>query len=182
MLWIMLALVAIAVLIVLTATQGKGAAKASAGPLPYGPGEPLFSAAERSFLGVLDQALGPQYRVFGKVRIADLVTINAGLSRSAHQGALNRIASKHVDFVVCTAQDMKIICAIELNDSSHSQRKRRQRDDFVAQVFTTVGLPLLTVPAQATYQIRQLRAAFHDAVGVPVPMEPSTVQSSRAPS
>jgi len=30
---------------------------------------PLFTAAERSFLGILDKAVYGRYRVFGKVRV-----------------------------------------------------------------------------------------------------------------
>lgn len=39
--------------------------------LAYAPAKTLFTPAERSFLGVLDEAVGNDYRVFGKVRVAD---------------------------------------------------------------------------------------------------------------
>lgn len=44
----------------------------------------LFTAAERSFLGVLDQATAGRYRVFGKVRVADvLLPVRWGSSASS---------------------------------------------------------------------------------------------------
>jgi Protein of unknown function (DUF2726) len=42
---------------------------------PYTKNQFLFSPAEYSFLGVLEQAVGREYRVFGKVRMADIVDI-----------------------------------------------------------------------------------------------------------
>ena len=81
--------------------------------------------AERSFLGALDQAVGPDHRVFGKVRVADIAVVRPGLGQSARQGALNRIAAKHFDFIVCRAGDLAVVCAVELNDISHSGKRAR---------------------------------------------------------
>ena len=63
---------------------------------PYVPAKTLFSAAERKFMTELDMAVGLQYRVFGKVRIADVATVKQGLSRSSHQAALMTPAPKSV--------------------------------------------------------------------------------------
>lgn len=62
---------------------------------PYELEEKQFSPAERSFLGGIDQAVGTEYRVLGKVRIADLAKLKPGLSNSTRQAAINRIGSKH---------------------------------------------------------------------------------------
>jgi Protein of unknown function (DUF2726) len=131
---------------------------------PYQRGKPLFSAAERSFLGVLDQAVGPDHRVFGKVRIADLAAVKLGLSRAAWQGALNRIAFKHFDFVVCRCSDLSVVCAIELNDQSHSSQRAQARDALVADVCKTIQLPLLVVPAKSSYSLQDVRAQFLSAI------------------
>lgn len=88
--------------------------------------QPLFTAAERSFLGVLDQAVGTEHRVFGKVRIGDVAEFKPGLSNAARQGALNRINSKHFDYVVCRTNDLSVVCAIELNDKSHASQKKHK--------------------------------------------------------
>lgn len=73
----------------------------SSDAFPYQSKISLCSPAERSFLGVLDQLLSEKYRVFLKVRLADLIEIQKGVTKSARQNALNRIIRKHVDFVVC---------------------------------------------------------------------------------
>ena len=57
----------------------------------------LFTAAERSFLGVLDQVSAGRYRVFGKVRIADVITPAKGLDKSTWTSVFNRIKAKHFE-------------------------------------------------------------------------------------
>ncbi len=107
----------------------------------------LLSAAERHFLVTLDQAIGSEQRAFAKVRVADLVTLKPGLSQKARRGALNRVAAKHFDFVVCAA---------ELNDSSHDTPRAKQRDELLAAVCRQVGLPLVMVRAAASYSAAAL--------------------------
>jgi hypothetical protein len=45
----------------------------------------FYSEAERSFLGVLDSILNEDWRVFGKVRVADVLTPEKGLSKVSDQ-------------------------------------------------------------------------------------------------
>lgn len=88
---LLLVAVAFVVLNVLAALKKKQGGTGVVG-FPYQPAKALFSPAERSFLGVLDQAVGPEHRVCGKVRVADVALVKSGLGNSARQGALNRIA------------------------------------------------------------------------------------------
>jgi len=159
---LLLVAIAIVVLIVVAALKKNQGAAGALG-FPYQPAGTLFSAAERSFLGVLDQAVGTEHRVFGKVRVADVALVKAGLGNSARQGALNRIAYKHFDFLVCRSDDLSVICAIELNDKSHAGRKAQNRDELLANVCRAIGLPLLTFPAQAAYSPQDVRARFQAA-------------------
>src|SRR5690242_17227081 len=64
--------------------------------------EVLFTPGERSFLGVLEQALGRRYRMFGKVRLGDVVKPANGLSNSKRFAAQKKSNRKHVDFLVCS--------------------------------------------------------------------------------
>ncbi len=160
---VLLAIVVFVVFIVLAALKNKQGGSGKLG-FPYQPAKPLFSAAERSFLGVLDQAVGPEHRVFGKVRVADVATVKSGLSNSARQGALNRIAAKHFDFLVCRSGDLSVVCAVELNDKSHASQRAQARDELLANVCRVINLPLLTVPAKAAYSPQDVRAQFLAAV------------------
>lgn len=127
---------------------------------PYERQAALFTPAERSFLGVLQRALGDEHQVFGKVRLADLIKVKRGLGNSSRQIALNRITRKHVDFVLCSAHDLSVVCAIELDDSSHKKASRQRRDDFVDKAFGAAGIPLLRFPVKQSYTVPEVQAAF----------------------
>ncbi|MBK7416472.1 MAG: DUF2726 domain-containing protein [Dechloromonas sp.] len=108
---------------------------------PYALGDALFTPAERSFLGVLDQAVGNDFRVFGKVRVADIVAVAKGTPKPQWQSAFNQISAKHFDFVLCRPNDLKPVCVIELNDQSHAKENRQGRDKFLESICTAAGIP-----------------------------------------
>lgn len=157
--WIvLLVLVAVA----LAALKGKagGIGAGGTGGFPYRPAKALFTPAERAFLGVLDQAVGPEHRVFGKVRLADVASVDGSLRGGARQVAFNRISAKHLDFLVCRRADLAPVCAIELNDRSHAGRDAQMRDVVKAGVCQAIGLPLLSVSARRAYSVQALREQF----------------------
>ena len=90
----------------------------------------LFSPAERSFLGVLSQSVGKDAQVFGKVRVADILTPEKGMTRSEWQKSFNKISGKHFDFILCNSSDLSVLCALELNDSSHNSKKDKKEIVF----------------------------------------------------
>ena len=47
----------------------------------------LFTKAERSFLGVLAQAVGDQYQIMGKVRLSDVIKPGGKNDQSGWQSA-----------------------------------------------------------------------------------------------
>lgn len=119
--------------------------------------ETLFTPAERSLLGVLEQALDTSYRVFGKVRLGDLVKPAKGSSNSKRVSALNKVNQKHVDFVVCTATDLAVVGVVELDDQSHGREDRAGRDVFVDQALSGAGIPIARFSAKRGYQIQDVR-------------------------
>lgn len=123
---------------------------------PYQKEPHLFSPAERSFLGVLDQAVGNQYRVLGKVRLADVIKVS-GVNGRGWQSAFNRIQSKHVDFVVCDANDLAIQSVVELDDQSHERATRHGRDEFLDKAFQAAGVPVFHFSAKRSYVVAEVQ-------------------------
>ena len=117
----------------------------------------LFSAAERSFLGVLDQASADRYRVFGKVRIADVIAPVKGLDKSTWATVFNRIKAKHFDFVLCDPRTLEVKAVIELNDKSHTRNRAVARDELVGRACADAGLVLRMVKAQRNYSTEAVR-------------------------
>lgn len=135
----------------------------SAVSLPYRRAR-LFSAAERSFGGALEQAVGGRFRLLSKVRLADVLHTQPGLSASARATAFNRIAQKHADFVLCDPQTWEPVLVVELDDRSHARADRQQRDAFVDAALAAAGLPILRVSCQASYGLPELSARVAQAL------------------
>jgi hypothetical protein len=150
---LLLALLIIAALVVLALTKKS----ANSEEFPYELNEQLFSPAERSFYGVLNQAVQDKAVVFGKVRIADILRPSKGLSKSKWQAAFNKIKSKHFDYVICSPDTLSILSVIELDDKSHSKVNRTKRDKFIEGACSAAGLKLYRLKASATYNINELR-------------------------
>jgi len=157
MVWIIVAVMGVAIgLFFLARRSEKG--KPAQTALPYQKTEGgLFSHAERSFLSVLQQAVGKHAVVFGKVRVADVVQPKASLGRHARQTALNKIAGAHFDFLLCDIEDLSVACVIELSDGSQPSKQRQQHDAFLKEVCAAAGVPLIQVPAQSAYIISAVK-------------------------
>jgi len=120
---------------------------------PYRLRGPLFSAAERSFYGVLSLACADKAIVFGKVRIADIIEPEAKLNKSEWQTAFNKISRKHFDYVLCKPNDLSILAVVELDDQSHNSTKQKERDALVEGACLKAGLVLHRFKASNNYSV-----------------------------
>ena len=99
-----------------------------------------------------------------KVRLADVFGIKKGIERRDRQRALNRITSKHIDFLLVQSSDGRPLLGIELDDSSHEEEDRIARDSFVDSVFSCAGLPILHVVAKAAYDPNEVHRQIDEAL------------------
>ena len=132
---------------------------------PYEKAPVLFTPAERNFLGVLEQAVNGHHRIMGKVRLADVVNVKSGISRSEWQKAFNRIQSKHLDFVVCDSSTLAIKFVIELDDKSHDQSPRQDRDAFLDNALKAAGVRVLHFTVRRTYSVQEIQNILRTTTG-----------------
>lgn len=154
----------IIVAVLLLATRRRHADGESADRLPYVLSGRVFSPAERSFLDVLEESLGDEFRVFGKVRAADVLGIASCQTRAAWRQAAEQMSARHFDFLLCRKEDLTPVCAIELNEAPRQRGKRRRRDDFLHSACAAAGLPLVFFPAQQGYLPDEVRGAVAAAL------------------
>jgi hypothetical protein len=109
--------------------------------LPYQKKEYIFSSAEFRFYKALREHLDHQYAICPKMRLLDIFHLPKDTKR--YQVHFNKIARKHVDFVICHSNSMSPICAIELDDSSHRRAKGIERDNFINSVYNSAHFPLI---------------------------------------
>lgn len=96
-----------------------------------------------------------------KVRLLDLVEPRKG---EKYMSYLGKIQSKHVDFVLCD-QDLRIKAILELDDNSHNQQDRKERDLFVDEVLQSVGYRVI--------RTRSITEATLDPLKPAKPTEPA---------
>ena len=91
----------------------------------------------------LNHDIGPIV-ILSKVRLADIVQVNAAINKQNY--FLNKIAYKHIDFVVLSASPaLDLICTIELDDYTHNSPDRQRRDEFVNNVLADCGVKLYRI-------------------------------------
>lgn len=98
----------------------------------------LMNNSESSFFHVALKTLPEGYFIFPKMRIADIIETKNG---AGYYKQRNKILPKHVDFVVCD-KNLRTVCAIEIDGTSHDTPERRERDELVEYIFEYVGIPL----------------------------------------
>ena len=130
------------------------------GESPYEAKGNLLTPAELKFLAVIDQVLGSHYRIMAQVRLADVLKVKGGLDNSTRSSAFNRIKAKHLDFVACDPSDMSVKFAIELDDSSHKQAKRMERDAFLNDAMQSAGIPLHRFAVKREYDQQEVYDKF----------------------
>jgi len=143
-----------AILRLLGVNRGRDGVLLGGKELPYRVRDDFLSLNEVSFYHILSSIVGSRAVICPKVRLADVFFV---ARRDEYLSHYNRIAQRHVDFLLCKPDSMKPFLGIELDDSSHSNSERRSQDEFVNQVFQTAGLSLLRVRCQREYNSRELK-------------------------
>ena len=128
---------------------------AGPGRMPYFKRPSLVTKSELRFYKSLHKAVLDDYEIFAMVRIADLIRVEKGSVNGRKW--LNKILSKHIDFVLCDPGSLEPVCCIELDDVSHNRPHRIERDKFVNDAFDAADLPLLRIPVEPTYNAREVR-------------------------
>lgn len=132
--------------------------------LPFHVRDDFLSPAECSFYHLLQTAAGDWAVVCPKVSLADLFFARTG-DYGTNTSYRNRIARKHVDFLLCDPRSMKPLLGIELDDASHNRADRQERDEFVDQVFVAAGLPLHRQRVRRAYDLHALSARLRALAG-----------------
>lgn len=103
----------------------------------------LMSRAEHEFFDILVSIVGSQYYIFPQIHLSTILD-NKVVGQN-WRGAFRHIDEKSVDFVICDKSYIKPLLAIELDDRTHDQEKRKDRDSEVERILNNAGLSLLRI-------------------------------------
>jgi hypothetical protein len=150
--------------------------------LCYELGERLLNDEQCRFLEVLEQAVGTDHRVLARIALADVVTVDETLEGPALDTAMARLDGRQFSFLVCTRAALEPVCAVELDAPSGRQSKMAGRDLQLDAICEQAGLPLLRVPAQASYQVADIGLQFDALFEPPMPtLTPAQQRAEREP-
>ena len=121
---------------------------------PYVKKSHFFSEDEKRFYDALVEAMGPEFMVFAKCRVVDLLDVDF----QKHFAAFKRVQSKRVDFVVVRKGDGGLACAIVLGNELHERFAKESL--FLDEVFSTAGLPLIRFESQPVYSVAEIQKAL----------------------
>lgn len=111
----------------------------------------ILTPAEQHFYKVLASAVGGRAIIMAKVRIADVIRVRRTVKGKQFWSYFSKISQKHIDFVLLEPSTLQTLCLIELDDKSHLQVNRSQRDKFVNRIMAEVGIPLYRFPVRRRY-------------------------------
>ena len=132
---------------------------------PYQTRDDFLSPAERSFYFVLKKSVADWADVCPKVNLGDIFYATCG-SFGERQSYTNKIDRKHVDFLLCDKNTAVPLIGVELDDKSHNQTKRKERDLFVENVFKKAALPLERISVKASYNPAEINSMLMKAANV----------------
>lgn len=160
-LFITLAVVLLAILFVVSGTKkgekkrltnNKNAANAAKEADDFAP-RLLFTDSEAKFFHVLEAAVPADCMVWGKLGLWAVVN---------SKNAWGKIAQKQLDYVIVKNDACpQVVCAVELDDASHSRRSAQARDAEKNEILNQAGIPLVRVKVQNSYNVDELREMIY---------------------
>ena len=105
----------------------------------------FVTSSEQVLFKVLYNGLTPNYYVFAKVRLEDIIGVSRGkLSAQAVWSLRGRVKSRHVDFLITTLKGQPVMI-VELDGTSHHSKIAQRADDLKDGLAKAVDLPLKRV-------------------------------------
>lgn len=126
----------------------------------------LITLNELKFYNILMEiAKELELVVFSQVSLYSIIETNPNLDFKTKTTYFNKIASKSIDFVLVNKKNCKIELCIELDDTTHNQKKRIERDKFINKLFSDLEIKILRYPTYNTYYKETLKKRIIENIG-----------------
>lgn len=129
----------------------------------YRPKRYITTINELNFYNVLlEIAKELDLILFSQVSLYNILETKPNLDYKTKTIYFNKIASKSIDFVLVDKKDCRIKLCIELDDNTHKQEKRIQRDKFINELFESLEINLLRYPVYKIYYKETLKKRIQE--------------------
>lgn len=106
----------------------------------------FLTKRERDFFTDLRKELKKEYYIMCQVRVVDIITPNKRFTKNSKEfiALFRQVSQWHCDFLIIN-NNFDVEIAIELDDSTHNQPKRKRRDEIFNEAFRQSGVNLIRV-------------------------------------
>lgn len=131
----------------------------------YKPKRYIITKNELKFYNVLIEiAKELNLILFSQVSLYNIIIMKENLDYYTKTKYFNKIASKSIDFVLVDKNNCRIKLCIELDDNTHRQRKRIERDKFINDLFKELEINLLRYPMYNEYYKETLKRKIKENI------------------
>ncbi|RME88940.1 MAG: DUF2726 domain-containing protein [Anaerolineae bacterium] len=127
--------------------------------LPYRLRGKFLSAGEEALCRLLQRIAGERFLICPKVALTELVTV-ARPNENVH--FYNKIFRKSVDFLLLSRRTMKPVMGVQL--VTPGEKGPRPGERFLQEVFSAIGLPLVSIPIAERYSLEEILPLFRLAL------------------
>ena len=103
----------------------------------------VMTSRENECFKILNEIFSSKWFVVPQVHLSALLDYR--VKGQNWNAAVRHINGKSVDFVLIGKESYKVICAIELDDSTHSRSDRIERDAEIERMFKEARIPLARI-------------------------------------
>ncbi len=130
--------------------------------------KPLLTEQETHFYGAMRRALdGADCRVMAKVNLEDVISTGKLSSKASLQfeKAKQKLDRKHVDFVVCRGDSLKVVAVARLDPVSRLRPLQRLMQSRVDEVLGAAGIPVVNFPGSGNYRDEEILDSLSQHLG-----------------
>ena len=117
---------------------------------------------EEKFFVNLSEIFGEKCYIVPQIHLSAL--LDHKIPKQNWRGAFAHINGKSVDFVLLRRKDLSVLCAVELDDSTHSVESRVKRDAEVERIFCQAKIPLVRIKAPEKMSKQEIVNLFADSI------------------
>ncbi len=127
---------------------------------PFEQGLALLNLFEIDFFHILREAADASWYIACKPQLSEIITVRENADhRRVH---LEQLESERVDFLLCDAETMAPLLAIELVDPASDRQDVRDRTAFLSRALRAARLPLLEVSIADSVDVEEVRAQIRE--------------------
>ncbi len=101
----------------------------------------IMTQREEKFFLLLNDIFRDKCYIIPQVHLSAL--LEHRIKGQNWKGAFSHINGKSVDYVLLRSKDLSVLCAVELDDSTHDTADRIERDKEVGWMFGLANVPLI---------------------------------------